>query len=113
MIFLDEKQLGYDWCEEAPNFGVSGQDEAYLAKLLVNKGYNVWGTSREAKVSNFTNLKTLCIHEHVKLLLMSLTDFRSTLQVLKQVQPDAIYNLASQSSVGLSFEQAVETLASI
>jgi len=93
--------------------GISGQDGAYLAKLLVNKGYEVWGTSRDAQVSNFTNLKALRIHEHVKLLSMSLTDFRSTLQVLKQVLPDEIYNLAGQSSVGLSFEQPVETLESI
>ena len=93
--------------------GISGQDGAYLAKLLRDKGYEVWGTSRDAQVSNFTNLKALNIYSHVNLLSMSLTDFRSTLQVLKKVQPDEIYNLAGQSSVGLSFEQPVETLESI
>lgn len=93
--------------------GVSGQDGAYLAKLLCEKGYQVVGTSRDAQISSFSNLKKLGIKEEVKRISMSLTDFRSVLQVLHKVQPDEIYNLAGQSSVGLSFEQPVETLESI
>jgi GDPmannose 4,6-dehydratase len=93
--------------------GVSGQDGAYLAKLLLNKNYQVYGTSRDAQMSSFKNLEYLGIRNRVECLSMSLTDFRSVLQILSQVQPDEIYNLAGQSSVGLSFEQPVETLESI
>jgi GDPmannose 4,6-dehydratase len=93
--------------------GVSGQDGAYLAQLLLNEGYEVWGTSRDAQMSSFRNLDVLGIKERVKLVSMSLTDFRSVLQVLTRSQPDEIYNLAGQTSVGLSFEQPVETLESI
>lgn len=93
--------------------GVSGQDGAYLAQLLLNEGYEVWGTSRDAQMSSFRNLDVLGIKEQVKLVSMSLTDFRSVLQVLTRSQPDEIYNLAGQTSVGLSFEQPVETLESI
>jgi GDPmannose 4,6-dehydratase len=93
--------------------GVSGQDGAYLAQLLLEKGYEVCGTSRDAQMSSFQNLVRLGIRDRVKLASMSLTDFRSVLQVLNKMQPDEVYNLAGQSSVGLSFEQPVETLESI
>ncbi|EDX76852.1 NAD dependent epimerase/dehydratase family [Coleofasciculus chthonoplastes PCC 7420] len=93
--------------------GVSGQDGAYLAKLLLNEGYSVCGTSRDAQMSSFQNLVRLGIRDQVKLESAALTDFRSVLQVLKKNQPDEVYNLAGQSSVGLSFEQPVETLESI
>jgi GDPmannose 4,6-dehydratase len=93
--------------------GVSGQDGAYLAQLLLEKGYAVCGTSRDAQMSSFKNLVTLEIKDRVKLESMALTDFRSVLQVLKKIKPDEIYNLAGQSSVGLSFEQPVETLESV
>ncbi|MCF6291687.1 MAG: GDP-mannose 4,6-dehydratase [Desulfobacterales bacterium] len=93
--------------------GVSGQDGAYLARFLLEKGYQVSGTSRDAQMSSFQNLHTLGIHERISLHSMALSDFRSVLQVLDRVQPDEVYNLAGQSSVGLSFEQPVETLESI
>ncbi len=93
--------------------GISGQDGAYLAKLLLEKGYSVCGTSRDAQISSFRNLNRLGIRDSVKVTSMSLTDFRSVLQVLKKFEPDEIYNLAGQSSVGLSFDQPVETLESI
>ncbi len=93
--------------------GVSGQDGAYLADLLLKKGYAVYGSSRDAQMSSFSNLIRLGIRDQVQLLSAALTDFRSVLQVLTKVQPDEIYNLAGQSSVGLSFEQPVETLESI
>lgn len=93
--------------------GVSGQDGAYLADLLLKKGYSVYGTSRDAQMSSFNNLSRLGIREKIKLQSMSLTDFRSVLQTLTKVQPDEVYNLAGQSSVGLSFEQPVETLESM
>lgn len=93
--------------------GISGQDGAYLSRLLCEQGYQVVGTSRDAQISSFSNLKKLGVKEEIKLVSMSLTDFRSVLQVLTKIQPDEIYNLAGQSSVGLSFEQPVETLESI
>ncbi len=93
--------------------GISGQDGAYLAQFLLSQGYHVYGTSRDAQMSSFKNLRLLGIYDRVKLLSMSLTDFRSVLQAITQVMPDEIYNLAGQSSVGLSFEQPVETLESI
>lgn len=93
--------------------GVSGQDGAYLSQLLLSKGYEVWGTSRDAQMSSFASLHQLKIADQVKTLSMSLTDFRSVLQVISKVQPDEIYNLAGQSSVGLSFDQPVDTFESI
>ena len=93
--------------------GISGQDGSYLAKFLLDKGYEVHGTSRDAQISDFNKLKKLSIKDQVKLHSMALNDFRSVLQVLKDVQPLEIYNLAGQSSVALSFEQPVETLESI
>jgi GDPmannose 4,6-dehydratase len=93
--------------------GVSGQDGAYLAQLLLNKGYFVCGTSRDAQMSSFSNLSRLGIRDRLKLESVALNDFRSVLQVLKKIEPDEVYNLAGQSSVGLSFEQPVETLESI
>lgn len=93
--------------------GISGQDGAYLARFLLNKGYEVSGTSRDAQVASFANLIRLGIRDKVNLESMSLTDFRSVLQVLMKTEPDEIYNLAGQSSVGLSFQQPVETLESV
>lgn len=93
--------------------GVGGQDGAYLAQLLLDRGYEVWGTSRDAQITNFHNLEVLRIRQRVSLCSMAPTDFRSVLTVLTRCMPDEVYFLAGQSSVGLSFEQPVETLESI
>lgn len=93
--------------------GISGQDGAYLAQMLIQKGYQVYGTSRDVQMSSFGSLVQLGIRQRVNLESMSLNDFRSVLQVLTKVKPDEVYNLAGQSSVGLSFEQPVETMESI
>ncbi len=93
--------------------GVSGQDGAYLSKFLLEKGYTVWGSSRDAQVSRFHNLHRLGVRDRVEVTSMSLNDFRSVIQVLSKIAPDEIYNLAGQTSVGLSFEQPVETFESI
>ncbi len=93
--------------------GVSGQDGALLSALLLDKGYEVHGTSRDAQMSGFANLERLGIRDGVRMHSTVTTDFRSVLQVLSKVAPDEIYSLAGQSSVGLSFEQPVETLESI
>ena len=93
--------------------GVSGQDGAYLARFLLERGYEVFGTSRDAQVRNFSNLTQLGIDRRVVTNSMASNDVRSVLQVISRIDPDEIYNLAGQSSVGLSFEQPVETLESI
>jgi len=93
--------------------GISGQDGAYLAKLLLSKGYTVVGTSRDASISRFEALHKLGIAEHVRFLSMAPNDFKSTLTAISQTRPDEIYHLAGQTSVGLSFEQPSETIESI
>ena len=93
--------------------GISGQDGAYLAQLLLAKDYEVWGTSRDAQSASFSNLLSLGILEQIKMVSMAANDFRSVLQAISNSTPDEIYNLSGQSSVGLSFEQPAETLESI
>ncbi len=93
--------------------GIGGQDGAYLAQLLLTKGYVVFGTSRDAGASSFSSLTRLGILDQVKVLSMAPHDFKSTLTVISKVQPDEIYHLAGQTSVGLSFEQPSETIESI
>ena len=93
--------------------GVGGQDGAYLARFLLGKGYEVVGSSRDASSMNRHGLKSLEIDGLVQLVSMAPNDFRSVLQTVTRVAPDEIYNLAGQTSVGLSFEQPVETIESI
>jgi GDPmannose 4,6-dehydratase len=93
--------------------GISGQDGSYLAAHLLGKGYRVVGTSRDAQISNFGNLEQLGIRQRIEVMSMALNDFRSVLQVLARAAPHEVYNLGGQSSVGLSFEQPVETLESV
>jgi GDPmannose 4,6-dehydratase len=93
--------------------GVSGQDGSFLAELLLSKGYTVFGTSRDAQGSSFSNLKKLGIQDQITFLSMVPEDFRSVLVALRKSNPDEIYYLAGQSSVGLSFEQPAETMQSI
>ncbi len=93
--------------------GISGQDGAYLAHLLLGKGYEIYGTARDVQMGRFHNLERLGIRGEVTLLSMALNDFHSVLQTISGVQPDEVYNLAAQSSVGLSFEQPLETRRSI
>jgi GDPmannose 4,6-dehydratase len=93
--------------------GVSGQDGAYLAQHLLGEGYDVHGTSRDAAMASLGNLERLGIRADVHVRSMAVNDFRSVLQTLLEVEPTEIYNLAGQSSVGLSFDQPVETLESL
>ena len=92
--------------------GVAGQDGGYLAKHLLAQDYEVIGLSRDAEVSRFENLKKLEIKENVILDSVSASDFRSVANIFQRYQPDEVYNLAGQSSVGLSFSQPVETIDS-
>jgi len=93
--------------------GISGQDGAYLSQFLLNKGYSVIGTSRDAQVNNFKKLDVLGIKKEIKYCSMTINDFRSVLQVIDSFMPDEIYNLAGQSSVAMSFELPMETMESI
>jgi GDPmannose 4,6-dehydratase len=93
--------------------GIGGQDAAYLSQLLLSKGYSVIGTSRDATLANRAGLKSLGIESGVQIVSMAPTDFRSVLQTVRRHAPDEIYHLAGQTSVGLSFEQPVETIESI
>ena len=93
--------------------GVSGQDGTYLTKLLLEKGYEVFGGSRDATTNSFDNLAKFGLKEKIQLVSINICDFRSTLQTIIKIKPDEIYNLSGQSSVGLSFDQPVETFESI
>lgn len=93
--------------------GVTGQDGAYLAKLLLDKGYRVSGTSRDAQMANVSGLGALGVTEEVAIHSATPADFRSLWQVIEKTGPEEIYNLAGQSSVGLSFEQPLETFESV
>lgn len=94
-------------------FGVSGQDGAYLAHLLLTKGYDVHGVSRDVNHTPFDRLSRLGIRDRVKLHSAKLTNFRTIADLLDRVGPNEIYNLSGQSSVGLSFDLPVETFQSI
>ena len=91
--------------------GISGQDGAYLAQLLLEKNYVVYGTYRRTSSVNFWRINELGIQDHPNLHLVEfdLTDLGTTLSLVQKVQPDEIYNLAAQSFVGVSFEQPTTT----
>jgi len=87
--------------------GVTGQDGAYLAQLLLDKGYTVYGTYRRTSSVNFWRIEGLGIRDHAELHLVEydLTDLGAGIALVQKVKPDEIYNLAAQSFVGLSFDQ--------
>ncbi len=87
--------------------GVTGQDGAYLAELLLSKGYLVYGTYRRTSSVNFWRIEELGIQDHPNLRLVEydLTDLGSSLVLMKEAKPDEVYNLAAQSFVGVSFNQ--------
>ncbi len=89
--------------------GISGQDGAYLAKLLLEKGYDVVGTSRSGTLASTARLEALGIHKDVEIVLMDLAEYAGTRLAIERAAPDEIYNLAAQSFVGTSFEHPLET----
>ena len=91
--------------------GITGQDGAYLAQLLLDKNYIVYGTYRRTSSVNFWRMEELGIQDHPNLQLVEydLTDLGASLALMQKVQPDEVYNLAAQSFVGVSFEQPTTT----
>ena len=91
--------------------GITGQDGAYLAQLLLDKGYTVYGAYRRTSSVNFWRIDELGIQQHPQLHLVEydLTDLGASIALVQKVQPTEIYNLAAQSFVGVSFEQPSTT----
>jgi GDPmannose 4,6-dehydratase len=91
--------------------GITGQDGAYLAQLLLEKGYHVTGTFRRSSSVNFWRIAELGVENHPNLSLVEydLTDLSSSIRLMESSRPDEVYNLAAQSFVGVSFEQPVTT----
>jgi GDPmannose 4,6-dehydratase len=91
--------------------GITGQDAAYLAELLLEKGYEVYGTYRRTSSVNFWRIEELGIekHENLHLVEYDLTDQANSVHMVMKIMPDEIYNLAAQSFVGVSFEQPLAT----
>ena len=87
--------------------GITGQDAAYLAELLLNKNYTVYGTYRRTSSVNFWRIEELGIQNHPNLYLVEydLTDLGASIRLMETAKPDEVYNLAAQSFVGVSFEQ--------
>jgi GDPmannose 4,6-dehydratase len=90
--------------------GITGQDGSYLAKLLLEKEYTVIGLTRSSRNLNLENLKYLGIHDKVQVVECDLTDISSIITVINAHAPNEIYNLAAQSSVGMSFLQPIGTI---
>jgi len=91
--------------------GITGQDGAYLARLLLEKNYRVYGTYRRTSTPNLWRIKDLGIADHPNLELVEfdLTDLGNTIRLLERTEPDEVYNLAAQSFVAVSFEKPITT----
>ena len=90
--------------------GITGQDGAYLSSVLLEKGYKVYGTVRDSIAPHSRNLRLLGIERGIELIPADLLDLSNVIRLLERIKPGEIYNLASQSSVGLSFEQPIGTI---
>jgi GDPmannose 4,6-dehydratase len=109
----DRDGIRIDFMPTALICGITGQDGAYLSRFLLGKGYRVVGTSRDAQIAGRCNLLRLRIDSDIELVSMNLTDFGSVIKTLSRAAPDEVYNLAGQTSVGLSFDQPREAMDSI
>ncbi len=90
--------------------GITGQDGAYLSKFLLDKDYRVIGITRSLQQGKLNGLSFLGIENNVELVEANVFDLSNIVRLLEKYQPDEFYNLAAQSSVGLSFEQPIGTL---
>ncbi len=89
--------------------GITGQDGAYLTKLLLDKGYEVYGAFRRTSGLNLNGLKYLGVNDKINYLPLELLEFTNIYRALEKIQPDEIYNLGAQSFVALSFEEPIYT----
>lgn len=89
--------------------GVTGQDGAYLAELLLQEGYEVYGAVRRLSTPNFWRTDYLEVTDKIKIIDFDLLDLSNIIRVLQKIEPDEVYNLAAQSFVGVSFEQPLAT----
>ncbi len=89
--------------------GVTGQDGAYLSRLLLDKGYHVYGGCRRVSVDNLWRLRELKVEDKIELIDFDLQEIGNVTRAIKRTRPDEIYNLAAQSFVGVSFELPVTT----
>ena len=91
--------------------GITGQDGAYLAKLLLEKGYKVFGTQRRISTQNHWRINELGIDKHPNLEIIDydLTDLGASIRLVDSCEPDEVYNLAAQSFVGVSFKEPMTT----
>ncbi len=89
--------------------GIRGQDGAYLAKLLLERGYQVYGADRRSGDSGNWRLKELGIENEIKIVYMDLLELTNIIKTMEKVKPDEVYNLAAQSFVGVSFDQPILT----
>ena len=94
-------------------FGISGQDGVYLSQFLLNKGYKVFGISRDTRSNNLSNLKKINKENQIEITSLNLKDFKSVLKHIDILRPNEIYNLSGLTSVSLSFEKPIEALESI
>jgi len=90
--------------------GVNGQDGAYLAQLLISKGYRVIGLVRESGMQNLQNLEYLGIRDTVELITFNVGNIFNSMYLMEKYKPDEFYNLVAQSSVGVSFAQPQATI---
>lgn len=89
--------------------GIRGQDGAYLSKLLLEKGYKVYGADRRSGDSSMWRLKELGIENEIEYIYMDLLEYTNIIDVIKKIKPDEVYNLAAQSFVQTSFNQPLLT----
>src|SRR5713226_2205287 len=89
--------------------GITGQDGAYLSKLLIEKGYEVYGAYRRTSEVNFNRLRLVGVEDKIKFVPLELLEFTNIYTTVEKIQPEEIYNLGAQSSVPTSFEEPIFT----
>ena len=99
--------------KKALTTGITGQDGAIMAKKLLDMDYKVVGSIRDSSICNKSNLENLGIISKMNLLSMNLSDYRSLINLLKEVRPDQIYNLGGLTSIGFSFQEPIEAFESL
>lgn len=111
MSFIGIGKKSSEHMKKAIITGITGQDAAYLAELLLNKSYKIYGTYRRTSSTNFWRIEELGIENDPNLILLEydLIDLSSAYRIISEIEPDEIYNLAAQSFVGVSFTQPIAT----